>query len=43
MNHRNSDSKEEQGYLAKVIRLAPLATLVIQLIELILKLAGVIN
>jgi hypothetical protein len=39
-NRQASDNKGEQGTLAKVIRLAPLASAVIQLIELILKLIG---
>jgi hypothetical protein len=34
---------EEQGLLSKVIDLAPLFSLVLQLLELILKLLGVIN
>ena len=40
---QTSDSKEEQGTLAKVNSLAPLVSAVIQLIELILKLVGVIS
>jgi hypothetical protein len=41
--HQTPDSKEEQGTLAKVNSLAPLANAVIQLIELILKLIGTIR
>jgi hypothetical protein len=37
------NKKEEQGILAKVINLAPLCALVLQFLELILKLLGVIN
>jgi hypothetical protein len=40
---QTSANKEEQGTLAKVSRLAPLASAVIQLIELILKLVGMIR
>ncbi|MDR0653026.1 MAG: hypothetical protein LBG12_06940 [Synergistaceae bacterium] len=40
---QTSDSKEEQDTLTKVNRLAPLASAVIQLIELILKLIGAIR
>jgi hypothetical protein len=42
-DRRTPDSKEEQGTLAKVNNLAPLASAVIQLIELILKLIGMIR
>jgi hypothetical protein len=35
--------KEEQGHLSKVLRLAPLLTLALQLLELLLKICGVIN
>jgi hypothetical protein len=35
--------EEEQDHLAKVVSLAPLATLVLQILELILKIFGVIN
>ncbi|MDR0764224.1 MAG: hypothetical protein LBE65_01355 [Synergistaceae bacterium] len=42
-NCRTSESKEEQGTLANVNRLAPPAGAVIRLIELILKLIGVIR
>ena len=34
---------EEQDRLAKVVSLAPLLTLVLQLLELLLKILGVIN
>jgi hypothetical protein len=34
---------EEQGPLSKVIDLAPLFSLVLQILELILKICGVIN
>jgi hypothetical protein len=37
------NKKEEQGPLSKVLALAPLLALVLQLLELILKLFGVIN
>jgi hypothetical protein len=40
---QTSDSKEEQGTLSKVNSLAPLASAVIQLMELILKLIGAIR
>ena len=42
-NHQTPDSKEEQGTLSKVNNLAPLAGVVIQLIELLLKLIGIIR
>jgi hypothetical protein len=35
--------KEEQGLLSKVVDLAPLLSLLLQLLEIILKWAGVIN
>jgi hypothetical protein len=35
--------KEEQDTLSRVIYLAPLLTLVLQLLELVLKILGVIN
>ena len=35
--------KEEQGPLARVIYLAPLLALILQFLELILKILGVIN
>jgi hypothetical protein len=35
--------KEEQGPLSRVIVLAPLLALVLQLLELLLKILGVIN
>jgi hypothetical protein len=43
-NHLPNNKKEEQDSpLTKVIGLAPLLTLILQLLELILKLLGVIN
>jgi hypothetical protein len=35
--------KEEQDHLAKVVSLAPLLTLALQFLELVLRLLGVIN
>ena len=43
MNHRTPDNEEEQGTLSKVKAFAPLISAVIRLIELILKLAGIIR
>ncbi|MDR0654343.1 MAG: hypothetical protein LBG12_13700 [Synergistaceae bacterium] len=42
-DRQTPDNKEEQGTLDKVKSLAPLASAVIQLIELILKLIGIIR
>ena len=41
--NRLPDKKEERDILAKVIVLAPLFDLVLQMLELILKLTGVIR
>ncbi|MDR1581290.1 MAG: hypothetical protein LBS35_13120 [Synergistaceae bacterium] len=41
-DHQTTDSKEEQGTLSKAKALAPLANTVIHLIELTLKLIGMI-
>jgi hypothetical protein len=37
------NNKEEQGLLSKAVAYAPLLTLVLQILELVLKLCGVIN
>jgi hypothetical protein len=42
-DRQTPDSKEEQGTLSKAIAFAPLASLVIQLVEFILKLIGIIR
>jgi hypothetical protein len=39
----SSDEKEERGPLAKVCALAPLLAVILQLLELILRLLGVIQ
>jgi hypothetical protein len=39
----SSDKKEEQGPLSKVLDLAPLLTLILQILELLLKVLGVIK
>jgi hypothetical protein len=39
----SSDKKEEQGPLGKVIDLAPLIALILQALELILKVLGMIE
>jgi hypothetical protein len=39
----SSDKKEERGPLARVLDLVPLFALILQLLELILKLIGVIR
>ena len=43
VDHQTPDSKEEQGRLEWVKTFAPLANVIIQLIELILKLIGIIR
>jgi hypothetical protein len=42
-DRRPSDKKEERDHLAKVVYLAPLVTVILQLLDLILKLFGVIR
>ena len=42
-DRRPDDKKEEQGTLAKVVYLAPLITLILQFLELLLKILGVIG
>jgi hypothetical protein len=37
------NKKEEQGHLAKVVSLAPLLSLILQILELTLKILGVTN
>jgi hypothetical protein len=39
----NKSKKEEQGPLCKVLALAPLLALILQVLELILKILGVIG
>ncbi|MDR1886063.1 MAG: hypothetical protein LBQ56_07275 [Synergistaceae bacterium] len=39
----SGDKKEERGPLAKVIDLAPLLALILQILELLLKVVGVIK
>jgi hypothetical protein len=40
---RLPDNKEEQDHLSKVAVLAPLLALILQILELLLKIFGVIN
>ncbi|MCL2011140.1 MAG: hypothetical protein FWG71_11440 [Synergistaceae bacterium] len=43
LSERDERKKEEQGPLAKVLRLAPLLNLALHFLELILKIIGVVK